>query len=265
MIASLLALLPGWLDPQTIIGKGGLWLVAAIIFAESGLLIGFFLPGDSLLFITGFLASKPEGLPHLNQPIWLILIVVYIAAVAGDQVGYIFGRAVGPSLFQRPKSRLFNPDNVTRAHVFFARHGPKTIVLARFVPIVRTFAPVAAGVGHMHKGKYTLYNFIGAMLWGFGLTMFGYLLGFIPFIGNLVAEYIDLILLAAVGGTAIVTVWHYLRERSKAKKEAAAGEDVVVDAEEARHLVLDPEIFDRGPEHRHEGGTEHDAPAPPKP
>jgi len=117
VIASLLALLPGWLDPQTIIGKGGLWLVAAIIFAESGLLIGFFLPGDSLLFITGFLASKPEGLPHLNQPLWLILIVVYIAAVAGDQVGYIFGRAVGPSLFQRPKSRLFNPDNVTRFFV----------------------------------------------------------------------------------------------------------------------------------------------------
>src|SRR5688500_4706341 len=125
----MLALLPAWLDPETIIEHGGLWLVAAIVFAESGLLIGFFLPGDSLLFITGFLTSKPDGLPHVDQPLPLVLLVLFLAAVAGDQVGYLFGRKVGPALFDRPKSRLFNPANVDKAHAFLDKHGPKTIVL----------------------------------------------------------------------------------------------------------------------------------------
>ena len=116
------------------------------------------------------------------------------------------------------------------------------------MPIVRTFAPVAAGVGHMPWRRYSLYNLIGALLWGFGLTMFGYAIGFIPWIADLVTEYIDVILLLAVGGTALVTLWHYLSERHKAKKATAAGEDVVTDAGEARALVLDPEVFDRGPE-----------------
>lgn len=102
--------------------------------------------------------------------------------------------------------------------------------------------------------RYTLYNFIGAMLWGFGLTMLGYLIGFIPWIADLVTEYIDIILLIAVGGTALITVWHYFSERRKAKKLAAAGADVVVDPEEARELVLDPEVFERGPEHPHRDG-----------
>ena len=215
MIATLLALLPGWLDPQTIIGKGGLWLVAAIIFAESGLLIGFFLPGDSLLFITGFLASKPEGLPHLNQPLWLILIVVYIAAVAGDQVGYIFGRAVGPSLFQRPKSRLFNPDNVTRAHAFFDRHGPKTIVLARFVPIVRTFAPIVAGVADMKYRTFTVYNLIGAGLWAIGVTTLGYYMGQVDVVRN----HVEIAALLIVAISLIPVAVEFVKHR-KAAKEA---------------------------------------------
>jgi membrane-associated protein len=143
--------------------------------------------------------------------------------------------------------------NVERTNAFFTRFGGLTIILARFVPIVRTFAPVAAGVGHMPWRRYTLYNFIGAMLWGFGLTMLGYLIGFIPWVADLVTEYIDIILLVAVGGTALVTLWHYLSERRKAKKAAAAGEDVEVDAEEAKHLVLDPEVFDHGPGHPDSG------------
>src|SRR5690606_2687322 len=121
-------------------------------------------------------------------------------------------------------------------------------ILARFVPIVRTFAPVAAGVGHMPWKRYSLYNLIGAVLWGFGLTMFGYGIGYIPPIANFVQDYIDLILLAAVGGTALITLWHYLSERHKAKKEAAAGKDVDTDAEEARELQLDAEVFDRAPD-----------------
>ena len=216
MIATLLALLPSWLDPQTIIEHGGLWLVASIVFAESGLLFGFFLPGDSLLFITGFLASKPEGLPHIGQPLWLVLLVVYIAAVAGDQVGYIFGRAVGPTLFQRPKSRLFNPDNVTKAHVFFDRHGPKTIVLARFVPIVRTFAPIVAGVADMKYRTFTIYNLVGAGLWAIGVTTLGYYLGQ----DDVVREHVEIAAILIVAIRLIPVAVEFAKHKKAAAKEA---------------------------------------------
>ena len=185
-------------------------------------------------------------------------LLIALAAFIGGEVGYFIGHKGGPAVFERKESGLFSVKNVERTNAFFERFGGLTIILARFVPIVRTFAPVAAGVGHMHKGRYTLYNFIGAMLWGFGLTMFGYVIGFIPWIADLVTEYIDMILLVAVGGTALVTLWHYFSERRKAKKAAAAGEDVVTDAEEARALVLDPEVFERGPEHVGHAG--HDNP-----
>ena len=215
MIASLLALLPGWLDPETIIDKGGLWLVASIIFAESGLLIGFFLPGDSLLFITGFLASKPEGLPHIGQPLPLVLLVVFLAAVAGDQVGYIFGRSVGPSLFQRPKSRLFNPDNVVKAHAFFERHGPKTIVLARFVPIVRTFTPIIAGVADMKYRTFTIYNFVGAGLWAVGVTSLGYYLGQV----DIVRENVEITAVVIVALSLIPVAIEFVKHRRATKQE----------------------------------------------
>ena len=175
-------------------------------------------------------------------------------AFIGGEVGYYIGHKGGPSVFEKKESGLFSVKNVERTNAFFDRFGGLTIILARFVPIVRTFAPVAAGVGHMNKWKYTLYNFIGAVIWGFGLTMFGYLIGFIPPVADFVENYIDVILLVAVGGTAVVTLWHYLRERSKAKKAAAAGEDVVTDHQEAEALVLDADVFDRGPEHGHHDG-----------
>ena len=213
MIASLLGLLPGWLDPQTIIEKGGLWLVAPIVFAESGLLIGFFLPGDSLLFITGFLASKPEGLPHIGQPLPVVLLVLFIAAVAGDQVGYIFGRSVGPSLFQRPKSRLFNPANVVKAHAFFERHGPKTIVLARFVPIVRTFAPILAGVADMKYRTFTVYNIVGAGLWAVGITTLGYYLGQV----DIVREHVEIAAIIIVAISLIPVAIEFVKHRKEAK------------------------------------------------
>ena len=215
MIASLLGLLPGWLDPQTIIEKGGLWLVAPIVFAESGLLIGFFLPGDSLLFITGFLASKPEGLPHIGQPLPVVLLVLFIAAVAGDQVGYIFGRSVGPSLFQRPKSRLFNPANVVKAHAFFERHGPKTIVLARFVPIVRTFAPILAGVAGMKYRTFTVYNIVGAGLWAVGITTLGYYLGQV----DIVREHVEIAAIIIVAISLIPVAIEFVKHRKEAKQE----------------------------------------------
>lgn len=183
MLSAVLALLDA-LNPEKIIEKGGLLLVALIIFAESGLLIGFFLPGDSLLFVAGFLTSKPSGLPHLDQPLPVVCLVLFIAAVVGDQVGYQFGKRVGPSLFNRPDSRLFRQSHVAKATEFFERHGSKTIVLARFVPIVRTFAPIVAGVTGMPYRTFTIFNIVGGALWAVGLTIAGYFLGQIDVIKN---------------------------------------------------------------------------------
>ncbi|UWF76884.1 MULTISPECIES: DedA family protein [Microbacterium] len=246
------ALIP-WLDPETIIGAAGPWallVVCFIVFAETGLLVGFLLPGDTLLVISGLLAHAQSYAPNgvFGISVWWVALLIGLAAFVGGEVGYLIGHKGGPAVFERKESGLFSRKNVERTNAFFERFGGITIILARFVPIVRTFAPVAAGVGHMHKGKYTLYNLIGAVLWGFGLTMFGYVIGFIPPVAWFVKEYIDLILLAAVGGTAVVTLWHYLVERHKAKKAAAAGEDVIVDREEAAHLALDPEVFERAPD-----------------
>ena len=182
------------LNPQTLVEKGGLALVAAIIFAESGLLIGFFLPGDSLLFITGFLTSKPAGLPHVNYPLPIVLVVLFLAAVAGDQVGYLFGNRVGPALFNREDSRIFKQSNVAKAHAFFEKYGAKAIVMARFVPVVRTFAPIVAGVSRMKYRTFVTYNLIGGAMWAIGVTLLGYFLGQVTFI----KEHIDLAAVAIV-------------------------------------------------------------------
>ena len=157
--------------------RGGLAVLTLIIFAETGLLVGFFLPGDSLLFFAGFLSST-EVLPPIH---WVSLASV-LAAVIGDQVGYSIGRKFGPSLFNRPKSRFFDPANVRRAEAFFERHGAKTIVLARFVPIVRTFVPTIAGVSNMTYRTFVTYNVIGGVIWGAGCTLLGYFLGEIEFV-----------------------------------------------------------------------------------
>jgi membrane-associated protein len=242
-----IALIP-WLDPELIIAAAGPWallVVCLIVFAETGLLVGFLFPGDTLLIISGLLTHTSDVF-GLN--IWWVSLLIGLAAFIGGEVGYFIGHKAGPAVFERKESGVFSVKNVERTNAYFERFGGLTIILARFVPIVRTFAPIAAGVGHMHKGTYTLYNLIGAVLWGFGLTMFGFLLGYIPPIAWFVQEYIDLILLVAVGGTAAVTIWHYLRERSKARKAAAAGEDVVTDEAEAEELVLDEEVFERGPD-----------------
>ncbi|MBO0982111.1 DedA family protein [Microbacterium sp. SD291] len=237
------ALIP-WLDPATIIGTAGPWallVVCFIVFAETGLLVGFLLPGDTLLVIAGLLSHSSATLPNgvFGVNVWVVALLIGLSAFVGGEVGYLIGHKGGPAVFERKESGVFSRKNVERTNAFFERFGGITVILARFVPIVRTFAPVAAGVGHMPWRKYTLYNLIGAVLWGFGLTVFGYVIGFIPPVAEFVESYIDLILLAAVGGTAVVTLWHYLSERYKAKKAAAAGEDVVTDAAEAQALALD--------------------------
>ena len=246
------ALIP-WLDPEMIIGAAGPWallVVCFIVFAETGLLIGFLLPGDTLLVISGLLSHPLGQSEHgvFGMSVWLVALLIGLAAFVGGEVGYFIGHKGGPAVFERKESGLFSRKNVERTNAFFERFGGITVILARFVPIVRTFAPVAAGVGHMPWKRYSLYNLIGAVLWGFGLTMFGYGIGYIPPIANFVQDYIDLILLAAVGGTALITLWHYLNERHKARKSAAAGVDSDTDAAEAQALRLDAEVFDRAPD-----------------
>ena len=159
------------LSPDSLIETFGTIGLFAIVFAETGLLVGFFLPGDSLLFTAGLLAS--QGRP--NFPV--IAVGCFVAAVAGDQFGYGLGRRVGPSLFRRPDSRFFQQEYVDKAEAYFKRHGTKTIVLARFVPVVRTFAPVVAGVGRMPYRTFVTYNVLGGLLWAVGVTTLGYVLG----------------------------------------------------------------------------------------
>ncbi len=206
-----LALGPSWLDPTTLISTFGPVGILAIVFAESGLLVGFFLPGDSLLFTTGLLVADGT---YLTQPLWLMCVLIVLAAVAGDQVGYLFGRKVGPSLFRRPDSRLFKQENVEKAAAFFDRHGPKAIVLARFVPIVRTFTPIVAGVSRMNYRTFVVYNLVGGVLWGAGVTVLGYFLGQILF----VRENIEAILIAIVLVSVIPVAVELLRARRTAQR-----------------------------------------------
>jgi membrane-associated protein len=183
-------------DIESWLESGGLLLLAAIVFAESGLLIGFFLPGDSLLFIAGFLASSAGG--EVLPPLPIVALVTFVAAVAGDQVGYLFGRRVGPGLFDRDESRLFNPRNVQKAQDFFDRHGAKTIVMARFVPVVRTFAPIVAGVGRMNYRTFVTFNIVGGILWGVGVTTLGYFLGEVSWIESNIEIALIVIVLISV-------------------------------------------------------------------
>jgi membrane-associated protein len=175
-VPTLLAALD-FLDPKHILEWLGPWATIglfAIVFAESGLLIGFFLPGDSLLFTAGLLSSEPDKY-HLHFPVLVIGCALF--AVLGDQVGYMFGKRVGPALFRRPDSKVFKQEYVHRTKEFFEHHGPKTIFLARFVPIVRTFAPVLAGVGNMPYRTFIRYNVIGGVVWGAGIVTLGKVLG----------------------------------------------------------------------------------------
>lgn len=196
-------------DVSHLLSVGGLALLAGFVFAESGLLIGFFLPGDSLLFIAGYLSSNAGG--HVLPALWVTALVAFVSAVAGDQVGYLFGRRVGPHLRARQRSRFFNPANVDKAQAFFARHGSKAIVLARFVPIGRTFTPIVAGIGHMDYRTFVTFNIVGGALWGIGVTTLGYFLGEVPFIRN----HLEVAALVIVAVSLLPVVIHLRRERHR--------------------------------------------------
>ena len=190
--------------------------MAAIVFAESGLLIGFFLPGDSLLFIAGFLSS-PAGKEAINQSVMPNIVIVMLVstamAIIGDQVGYMIGNKFGPSVFAKPKSRLFNPQHVVKAQAFFAKYGSRTIIIARFVPIVRTFAPVVAGVGDMEYKTFVRYNVIGGVLWGSGIPLLGYFLGKIDFIKHNIEAAIIAIVFVSILPVILEFVKHWRESR----------------------------------------------------
>lgn len=206
------------IDPQGLIQSIGLIGLFLVVFAESGIMIGFFLPGDSLLFTAGLLTAglmiDEKEFVLAGGHIWLVALGCAIAAIAGDQVGYLFGRKVGPSLFKRPQSRLFKPEYTEKAEGFFARHGAKSIVLARFVPIVRTFAPIVAGASNMHYRTFVRFNVIGGIAWGAGLTLLGYWLGTsFPAIG----ENIELAILVVIFVSLLPVGIEFIRHRRNSK------------------------------------------------
>ena len=233
------ALIP-WLDPENLIegfGAFALLDICIIVFSETGLLVGFLLPGDTLLIISGLLTFQHV----IDIPILWVCLAISLAAFLGGEVGYLIGHKAGPRIFERKETGLFSIENVKRTNSFFERFGGLAVIVARFVPIVRTFAPVAAGVGHMNYKKYSLYNAIGAIIWGSGLTFAGFLLGYIPPLSDFVREYIDIILLGAVSIAVIPTVYHYIQSSVKARRRRR---DAISD-EEAEALVLPAEKFDQ--------------------
>ena len=207
---------PEWLDAANLITKIVEWFgpwaivgVMLVIFAETGLLIGFFLPGDSLLFTLGMFV----GTGAVGVHIWVAAPLVWLAAVIGNQTGYFIGRKAGPAIFNKPDSRLFKREYVERTSAFFERHGGKAVTLAQFVPIVRTFTPVIAGVGKMHYRHFITFNVLGATFWAFGITWLGYFLGTITWIQDNIDAMILMIVFISVAPMLISGVSKLIKSR----------------------------------------------------
>ncbi|MEU3722959.1 VTT domain-containing protein [Streptomyces sp. NPDC031705] len=206
-----LALGPEWLSPEYLIGQFGLIGILVIVFAESGFFA--FLPGDSLLFTGGLFVASGD----ITQPLWLVCTMIAASAILGDQVGYLLGKFFGPKLFNRPNSKVFKRENLDAAHDFMEKHGPKAIVLARFVPLIRTFAPMVAGAGAMRYRTFLTFNIIGGVLWGAGVTCLGYQLGQFEVIKkNVEAIFIGIVLISV-----IPVVFEVLKSRRTKKTDAA--------------------------------------------
>ncbi|SOD71600.1 membrane-associated protein [Jatrophihabitans sp. GAS493] len=205
------------IDPSTLLNKFGLIGLAIILFAETGLLVGFFLPGDTLLLSAGISIS----IGTLNDPLWKFLVVAPIAAFIGNLVGYWIGYRAGPKVFDKPDSKFFSPEYVTKAERFFNRFGSWTIVLARFVPVVRTVASVMAGVGKMRFSLYVLYSVIGGILWTDSMLIIGHQLGKFQFVQDN-KQYLDYIIMAVVILSLLPTLIHYLRNRNKSRVQVGS-------------------------------------------
>jgi membrane-associated protein len=230
------ALLPDWLDAEHLISSFGSYALVGIVlvvFVETGLLFPL-LPGDSLLFTAGALVAQDA----LDFPLWLLCVLLFLAAFLGDQVAYLIGNKVGPRLFARPDSRVFKQKYVDQTYAYFDRYGGRTVILARFVPIVRTYAPVAAGVGGMRYRTFVSYNVVGALLWGVGITVLGFALGTISFVRDNIEALAVLIVLISVIPVA-VEVWRGRR----AAKRGETGRDERYD-EPAERAEVERKAFD---------------------
>ncbi len=213
-----LSLGPSFMQPNYLLETFGYAGLLLVVFVECGLLVGFFFPGDSLLFTAGLvstgdavLAGHPIG---AIAPLWLLLVTVPVAAIAGDQLGYFIGRKAGPTIFDRDDSRLFKRRYVTEAHEFFERHGSKAIIMARFVPIVRTFMPVTAGVAKMRYRTFLTFDIVGGVLWGAGVTLLGRLLGNVAF----VSKHIETILILIVLLSVLPIAFQIIKARRNSKR-----------------------------------------------
>lgn len=259
----------GLFDVEGIITTAGPWallVVCAIVFVETGLLVGFLLPGDTLLIITGVLTYTGV----IPQPIWLVSLSIMIATMGGDNLGYLIGRKAGPAIFERKSAGFFSKRSVARTEAFFAKYGGFAITIARFIGVVRTIAPVAAGVGRMPYRRFFLFDTLGAFLWAVGLTVLGWGVAHIPGVSEVVTEYIDVVLLTVIGLALLGIGYHALHERHERKKEEAleaAGTPVEVDIVE----LDEPEHDGRheAPAHARQGGghdsAEHDGEHRPDP
>jgi membrane-associated protein len=200
-------------DVETMVRVGGLSAMTVIVFAETGLMVGFFLPGDSLLVTAGVFAAAGK-----LSIVWLNVVLI-AAAIAGDTVGYWIGRKAGPALFNRPRSRFFNPAHLRHAHDFYEKHGGKTIILARFMPIVRTFAPVVAGMGRMNYRRFVSFNVFGGALWVLSMTLIGFYLGQFAW----VRKNIEIVIVIVVFLSILPGIIAFARERFRRKESLVPG------------------------------------------
>jgi membrane-associated protein len=215
-----MSILPSWLDPEVILRGMGGWALAVlclIIFAECGLLVGFFLPGDSLLFVAGLFVATGA----IETPLWAVCALVTVCAFVGNVCGYWIGSKVGPALFNKPNSKLFKREHVEKTHEFFDRYGARAIIMARFVPIVRTFITATAGVGRMDPKKFFTFSAIGAVLWASGVTVLGYFLGEVDFI----EKNIDVMAILIVLISVIPIVIEVVKARREKKRTASTYDD----------------------------------------
>lgn len=237
MIGPRPALGPDWLNADHLIESFGTYAligIVVVVFIETGLLFPL-LPGDSLLFTAGALVAQQS----LDFPLWLLCLLIFVAAFTGDQVAYFIGAKAGRKLFSRPDSRVFKQKYIDETYKYFDKYGGRTIIIARFVPIVRTYAPVAAGVGRMSYRHFVSFNVLGALFWGVGVTLLGYALGNIQFVKDNIEALIVLIVLVSVIPMGV----EILRARRDAKREAAAGTPAVTTAEAADRDDIERKAF----------------------
>lgn len=204
-----------WLDPEMLLRVGGvaaLFIACVFVFLETGVFVLGFLPGDSLLFTVGLFSASGV----IDVPVWVSCVLLFGFAFAGDQTGFLLGRRFGPAIFNRKKSRLFNPENVARTHAFFVKHGSKAVIIARFLPVFRAFVPTAAGVGRMSRKRFFVYNAVGAFLWAVGVTLLGFFLGSIPFVRKY-SEVFILVLVFIPGIPILVELFRVVRSRLRSR------------------------------------------------